>query len=518
MNNNLFMLMIFWGVWIIIPVIFDGVLTLVYMVTILLHRPFEKKYRPLTLDELPMVSVIIPAYNEADNIDLCLSFLETQSYPQERLEIIVVDNGSTDSTGEIVESHMAYESNLKDKIKLVTRSDKGKAEALNTGIRLSCGEIIINIDCRSFLAKDAVYNMVAKFIREPQYGAITGNIEIDWSMVYERDENGGLILGGDGQPIQKEFTQKEKFLFKSQFLEYLAAFHLGRQFQDITDSVFTLSGAFSAFRRDCLLNSHLYESRTVSEDTDLTMDLMGQDVRIGFCADATAYLKPVISLEKFYAQRVRWARGQIEVIGLHLDWYANLGKNLKRGSLHGFQLLIDHTFGFPRLLWTFLLPLFFIFGYSMTLIVQAILLMYAFYVFIDFINACFCWRVVDRQTKLKIYNNLHYVLVTPFFRLITFYSRFAAYLIVLKEPPSWSTPISPVKSTKSFLGRLYHSYNRISQNRFLKLLKLPAAPQLKYEEKFAEIDDFGLGAGNGFRDQFKIDGISHPYHKNSKKN
>ena len=144
------------------------------------------------------VLVVTPTYNEADNIDLCLSFLETQSYPQERLEIIVVDNGSTDSTGEIVESHMAYESNLKDKIKLVTRSDKGKAEALNTGIRLSCGEIIINIDCRSFLAKDAVYNMVAKFIREPQYGAITGNIEIDWSMVYERDENGGLILGGDG--------------------------------------------------------------------------------------------------------------------------------------------------------------------------------------------------------------------------------------------------------------------------------------------------------------------------------
>ncbi len=528
MNNNLFILAIFWGIWIIIPVIFDGVMTFVYWLYIVLKAPKIHRHEFLT-ETLPRVSIIIPTYNEEDNINECLNYLKIQTYPQEKMEIIVVDNGSTDATSAIVKDHMKEiwlnknndgeeqsavnfgENNLLNgKIKvngesfrangfggllrLVVRSEKGKAKALNSGIKLSQGEIIINIDCRSFLAPDAVYNMVAKFIENPEYGAATGNIEIDWNLVYERNPNGKYVLDGDGHYKARELSRKEKFLAKSQFMEYLTSFRLGRQFQDITGSMYTFSGAFSAFRREVLANSSPYRDRTVAEDTDLTLDLQGQNVRLGFVEDAKAYLKPVISFERFYGQRIRWHRGQIEVIGLHLDWYGNFRKGFWRNFWLSFLLMVDHTFSFPRIIWILLLPLFFLFGYSVALIIEAMLLMYVFYCIIDFANSIYCYWVADSETKTKIKEAIQYSLVTPFFRTITFYFRFAAYLDVLKEPQAWATPINPVRSVKKSLNQVYSGYNRsVSQNRILRLISgKKLAPKIAYDEKIPEMDSFGL--------------------------
>jgi len=548
MNNNLFILTIFWGIWIIIPVLFDGVLTLIYTLTIIFYQLHEKHFKksqkkPVDILTLPRVSIIIPTWNEQDNINECLNYLKIQTYPQNKMEIIVVDNGSTDATSRIVKEHMreiwevrnqlkengkqygeqktengngagkikvngqSYQTNgFGGLLRLVVRYEKGKAKALNTGIRLAGGEIIINIDCRSFLAPDAVYNMVTKFLEHPEYGAATGNVEIDWQLIYQRNHDGSYLFDGDGHYYPRELGRKEKFLGKSQFMEYLTSFRLGRQFQDITGSMYTFSGAFSAFRRDILLNSGLYRSRTVAEDTDLTLDLQGQNVRLGFAEDAKAYLKPVLSFEKFYAQRIRWHRGQIEVIGLHLDWYANLRKGFWRNFWLGALLMIDHTFGFPRIIWLFLLPLFFLFGYSTTLIIQAILLMYAFYVLIDFLNACYCWRVADKETRGKIKESLHYCLVTPIFRLITFYFRFAGYLEALKEPQAWTTPINPVRSVKGYRSSLQGSYQKTA-NFGLKVLQFfsgqKAEAPVYYDEKIAELDFYGRESNGAEVNQVK---------------
>ncbi len=548
MNNNLFILAVFWGVWIIIPVLFDGVLTLIYMLTIV----FTEKYHTIAkrdiaskvkLDpsKLPKVSVIIPTYNEEENINECLDYLKIQNYPQEKMEIIVVDNGSTDETSNIVKKHMkeiwqvkqgnavhsnnhhrqlivdghAYEfKSYGGLLRLVVRNEKGKAKALNAGIRLSQGEIIINIDCRSFLAPDAIYNMVRKFVTQPEYGALTGNVEIGWRLIYERDLQGNYLLD-DGHYKPRELSRKENFLAKSQFMEYLTSFRLGRQFQDITGSMYTFSGAFSAFRREVILHSAMYQSRTVAEDTDLTLDLQGQNIRLGFVADAKAYLKPVLSFERFYAQRIRWHRGQIEVIGLHLDWYGNFRKGFWRNFWLTILLIIDHTFSFPRIIWIFMLPLFFLFGYSMTLIIEAISLMYAFYVLIDFLNALYCYRVVDKEAREQIKNSIQFCLVTPFFRLLTFYFRFAGYLETLKEPQAWTTPINPVRSVKEYRSSLKGGYQKTTNFglkvwQFISGRKVEPAPY--YEEKIAELDGFGLGISpntkpNGFNGTKRFDGV-----------
>ncbi len=520
MNDNLFILVIFWGVWIVIPLVFDGSLTFLYMITILIKYP--KHHDKVTqLKSLPLVSVIIPTYNEENNINECLNYLKIQSYPQEKMEIIVADNGSTDRTRDIVQEHIheiklshapqnqpdnslpVHKIMIKGRsyqiggfggiLTLITLNERGKAKALNTGIKYARGGIIINIDCRSLLAPDAIFNMVSKFADDPGCDAATGNIEIDWELIYERDRHNNFVLDDTGHYKPRLLSRKEKFLGKAQFLEYLTSFRLGRHFQDITDSMYTLSGAFSAFRREVLLNSAYYQSRSVSEDTDLTLDLAHRRFHIGYAANAKAYLKPVISLERLYAQRVRWARGQIEVMGIYNRWYDNFQAGIFRTFWHKFILWVDHTFAFPRLIWTFLLPLFFLFGYSTSLIIKAILIMWIFYIALDFVNALFCYLVVDRDTRKKISGSLHYCFVTPIYRLIIYYFRTAAYLDVLKEPPAWSTPINPFKMLKGWQISFYNFSRAVGLDKIVRFI-FPVKPSTVpyYEEKIPEQDSFGL--------------------------
>lgn len=475
MNNTLLIFVVFWGIWILLPVVFDGFKVLLETITVLIWgRDFRKHNIPP--EKLPLVSLIIPTYNEEENIYECLSHLKIQTYPHKKLEIIVVDNGSVDKTREIVLDHVTNGSNgtiaknnaypersrgagkvrihgesfefgeFAGVIDLVTRTEKGKAEALNEGILRAKGEFVITIDSRTFLDPQAIYNMVAKFLEEPKMVACTGNIEINWQMVYEREQNGRVLMDGDGHFRRKPLTMKESFLAKCQFLEYLSGFRLGRQFQDLTDSMYTLAGAFSGLRKTALMT--LYDSATVSEDTDLTMALQRQRFHIGYAADAKAYLRPLISWEKLYAQRVRWARGEMEVFGLYDKFAKRLRNSWGKAVFYPLLLIMDHTFTFPRLIWTLLLPFMVLFGYSFYVIWMAILLMIGFYIVIDFLIIACCWLIVDSQTRQQIRQSFHYFLLMWLYRFAIYFFRMSAYLVTCKEHPEWTVEKSPIKSIK----------------------------------------------------------------------
>src|SRR3990167_11405920 len=110
MNNSLIIFVVFWGIWILLPVVFDGFKVLIETITVLIWgRDFRKHNIPQ--EELPLVTLVIPTYNEEENIYECLSHLKIQTYPHQKLEIIVVDNGSVDKTREIVLDHVTNGSN-----------------------------------------------------------------------------------------------------------------------------------------------------------------------------------------------------------------------------------------------------------------------------------------------------------------------------------------------------------------------------------------------------------------------
>ncbi len=411
---------IFWGVWILIPIVVDGFETATRLLTVFLSRR-KKIRRKFTDEQLPFVSVVIPAHNEEKIIDRCLNSLKIQDYPHDRLEVIVVDDGSTDGTQEKVKDHINGNGkngtngngvringkfipvgDFSGVVKLFCRHHGGKAEALNTGITHSHGDIIFNIDSDVVLAPHAIRRMVEAFLSDPNLGAATGNIEISAEIVEERDEKGHLVLDDEGRPVAKKLKGGEKFLAACQFFEYLSAFCLGREAQAATNTLYTLSGAFSAFRRDVLFRSSLYSRRTVSEDTDLTLDLHRQPVKIGYVSNAKAYLEPVIDWDELYSQRVRWHRGQLEVCGLHRDI---CGKP-DSGWLGFFglpkMLMVDHTLAFPRLIWTLMLPFFVFFGYSAQIITTSFFLMYAFYALIEVINTLASYLICDADTRKQV--------------------------------------------------------------------------------------------------------------------
>ncbi len=202
----------------------------------------------------------MPAHNEAELIDRCLTSVRAQDYPHDKLEVIVVDDGSTDGTADIAETHAGETSATGAERTLVIRGESikvgpfggrflvirnghaGKSHALNTGIEASSAEIIVNIDSDVVLAPGSVRAIAEAFAREPELGAVTGNIEIDWELLEARDRDGNIIVGEDGLPVPRHLKPMERFLAKSQFLEYLSSFRLGRHAQSVNDSMFTLAG------------------------------------------------------------------------------------------------------------------------------------------------------------------------------------------------------------------------------------------------------------------------------------
>jgi cellulose synthase/poly-beta-1,6-N-acetylglucosamine synthase-like glycosyltransferase len=493
MNNNLIVFLIFWGVWILIPILVDGVYTLVHVIVILIKgQRMKSRQYIIPKDQMPLVSIIVPTYNEEQNIDECLNFMKIQTYPHQKIEVIIVDNGSSDRTGDIVREHIIenrdelYFNGKKQKtifsgknyifrndfkvLRIVDYHRQNKAHALNLGLEQAKGEIIINIDCRARLAPEAIYNMVAKFIREPDLGACTGNIEITWRPAQALGQNGRVRFLSNGFTKTANHSFKEDFLAKCQFLEYLTSFRIGREFLEITHSMYTLSGAFSAFRRSLVQGSVFYQKdnqdyikkknkawysdRTVTEDTDLTLSLQNRHIRIGYAPYAKAYLKPVTGWQRLYAQRVRWHRGEIEVYGYHQKMMGNQRYGLFGFVIFPFTILIDHTLGFPRLIWTALLPLLILFGYSLKVVVNALILMVIFYMLIDFFNILICYPIVDRETKNKIKQVLPFALIISFFRFSVFYFRMSGFLIALKEEPKWTVSGGPIEGIKKISAKI----------------------------------------------------------------
>ncbi|MFA5844342.1 MAG: glycosyltransferase [Coriobacteriia bacterium] len=469
MTGSFWVLLLFWGVWLITPVITDGFDAMSRLLIVWGTRGSQKWLsRPLPDDKLPTVSIIVPAHNEVEVIDRCLQSIKAQDYPHDKLEIIVVDDGSTDGTVERIEGHLngagAGESVSVDGtlgrtfagfrlrgqairvgrfhgvITLIKNGHHGKAHALNAGIEASTGEIVANVDSDVVLAPGTVRAIATAFRRDPMLGAATGDIEIDWDILEERDSNGRLVLDENGDIRSRRLRRSEMLLAQCQYLEYLSSFRLGRQAQSATGTIYTLAGACSAFRRSVLVRGSLYSNRTVSEDTDLTLDLHQQHVRVGYLPQAKVFLEPVIDWDGMYAQRVRWTRGQLEVCGVHDHM---LGKR-KYGALGSFalpqMLLLDHTLAFPRLIWTPLFLLFPLFGYSVVTVAQALVAMYLFYALLETLNTLASYALVDEETRWRVEQCGWAVPLMPAYRFVIFHFRFSGFLVTLKEEQQWSMP------------------------------------------------------------------------------
>ncbi|MFI7577319.1 bifunctional polysaccharide deacetylase/glycosyltransferase family 2 protein [Micromonospora sp. NPDC049497] len=227
------------------------------------------------------VSVIVPAYNEAANIAATVRSLVASAYPA--LEVIVVDDGSSDGTADIVE-RMRLRG-----VRVIRQANAGKPAALNTGIRAARANLLVLVDGDTVFQPDTVHRLVQGFA-DPTVGAISGNTKV---------------------------ANRRRLLGRWQHLEYVIGFNLDRRMYDVLECMPTIPGAIGAFRREVLLAVGGVPSDTLAEDTDLTMKVLRAGWRVVYEESAIAWTEAPSTLRQLWRQRYRWCYGTMQAMWKH---------------------------------------------------------------------------------------------------------------------------------------------------------------------------------------------------------
>lgn len=231
------------------------------------------------LKVLPAVSLIVPAYNEEEIIGKSLRKLININYPKNKLEIIVVDDGSTDKTYEIAKRFKSK------RIKVFTKKNSGKASALNFGIDKAKNGFVAVMDADSFLDKDALKNCV-QYFDSNDVAAVTSHILC---------------------------SRKKNFWERMQNIE-LMIISVTRKLEEHINLIWVTPGPLSVYRKDVLKKLGGFDEKNLVEDVEIAWRILQGGYRIRMAFDAFAYSIYPYRFKRWWGQRVRWAIGGIQTL------------------------------------------------------------------------------------------------------------------------------------------------------------------------------------------------------------
>lgn len=409
---------IFWSAWIIIPFLMEIVPSIASLF-LLWHRRRKEKKKPADPAIWPEVSVIIPVYNSEDTLYACVSSVAESHYPDEAVRIFMVNNGSTDNSFHVYEK---CQKDFPDIHMQWLNSEQGKSRALNEALYNTAGKYIVNIDSDGVLDPDALANLVRKFEGKPDLNVVTGTILTNYKKIHEYRKPGARLLRN------------------CEFMEYAETFLAGRSYSSETNTLYTISGAFSAFRKSAVLNSRMYNTSTVGEDTHMTFQMRYlRHEKVEICENAIFYVDPIESLNKLYVQRQRWQRGALEVAEMFPDESMHLSRMFTDPGVH--SLVYDHTFAFPRLIWYLALILLTCLNYSGMMVIYAFLLIFALYILSGYFYFFSIQRFLKFRPEIRSYYVRHWwvVALLPFYNLMTFFFRIAGIINSINTTSTWRT-------------------------------------------------------------------------------
>jgi poly-beta-1,6-N-acetyl-D-glucosamine synthase len=222
----------------------------------------------------PKVSIIIPAYNEGKYLAQCLRTVISLDYPKGKLEIIVVDDGSTDDTFSVAKSFEG------PNLLAFTKENGGKAAALNFGLKKASGELVATMDADSYLTPRTLLEMVPYF-DEPDVMAVTPSVKI---------RPGG------------------SWLSELQRIEYLTVL-FSRKLMSFVDCVPVTPGPFSLFRAPLFRKIGGFDEKNIMEDQEMALRIQSHNLKIRASLAAEVYTEPPNDMLSLLKQRVRWQRG-----------------------------------------------------------------------------------------------------------------------------------------------------------------------------------------------------------------
>jgi cellulose synthase/poly-beta-1,6-N-acetylglucosamine synthase-like glycosyltransferase/peptidoglycan/xylan/chitin deacetylase (PgdA/CDA1 family) len=229
----------------------------------------------------PSVTIVVPAYNEAVGIERAVRSLAASDYQE--FEIVVVDDGSTDATAQIV-AGLGLEN-----VRLVRQDNAGKAAALNTGVELSSPDVVVMVDGDTLFEPGTLRKLVAPFAGA-DVAAVSGNTKVG---------------------------NRQGLLGRWQHIEYVIGFNLDRRMYEVLQCTPTVPGAVGAFRRAALEEVGGVPGDTLAEDTDLTLAIGRTGRRVLYAEDARAWTEAPSTLSTLWRQRYRWSFGTMQSVFKH---------------------------------------------------------------------------------------------------------------------------------------------------------------------------------------------------------
>jgi biofilm PGA synthesis N-glycosyltransferase PgaC len=237
---------------------------------------------PPGLTETPLVSIIVPCFNEGDNVIETIGALMRQNYPN--FEVIAVNDGSKDNTGKLLDDLQSRYDNLRV---VHFAKNQGKAIGLRMGTLAARGEFLVCIDGDAYLDKNCTAWLVKCFEGRPRLGAVTGNPRI---------RNRSTLLG------------------KIQVGEFSSIIGLIKRTQRVYGRIFTISGVVAAFRKSALHDVGYWSVDMITEDIDITWKLHIRSWEIEYQPNAMCWILMPETLKGLWRQRLRWAQGGSETV------------------------------------------------------------------------------------------------------------------------------------------------------------------------------------------------------------
>ncbi len=233
----------------------------------------------------PSVTVLIPAHNEESVIVQTVASVLLSDFQD--LHIIVVNDGSSDRTGELLETNFSHG----PRVRIIHQVNRGKAAALNVAMSLADTEIVVTIDADTEIETDAIGKLVRHF-SDPTVGAVAGNVKVG---------------------------NRSRWLTRWQALEYITSQNMEKRAFDLLNCITVVPGALGAWRKKAIEAAGGITADTVAEDADLTIAIRRLGWRVSYDEEAIAWTEAPETAGQLIRQRFRWTFGTLQSFWKHGD-------------------------------------------------------------------------------------------------------------------------------------------------------------------------------------------------------
>jgi cellulose synthase/poly-beta-1,6-N-acetylglucosamine synthase-like glycosyltransferase len=263
----------------------------VFTLTVLKRDKNAKKVDDAANGEFkPTVSVLIPARNEENVIGRLLQRMTELTYPKNKLQVIVINDGSSDNTERIADEYSSRYRFIEALHRDKRDGGKGKAAAMNIGLKHSTGEIILCFDADYYPQKDIIEKLVKEFA-DPNVGAVQGRVVV--------------------------LNEPQNIVTRLVALERIGGYRVDQEARNKLNLIPQFGGTVGGFKRSLLESLGGWDESTLAEDTDLTFRAYLAGYKIRYIGDAECYEEAVDNWKAYRNQRYRWARGHMQCCFRH---------------------------------------------------------------------------------------------------------------------------------------------------------------------------------------------------------